>query len=194
MKYYQQPLLNFKNKNSTIEEQELWNKQELKPWAKKQLSIVGIMSFVQLFMIGLMFLSFLGINNLFADEMVHQFKNPSFSGIGTSAHYLTIENQEFNRKMSIKEEIKALQEQIKRDKENTTLARFIRNLESRIYAQLSRQLVEHLFGETPSDSGTLTLEGNTIDYSVEDGIITLKITDSDGNETIISLPIGSFTF
>ena len=34
MKYYQQPLLNFKNKNSTIEEQELWNKQELKPWAK----------------------------------------------------------------------------------------------------------------------------------------------------------------
>jgi hypothetical protein len=194
MKYYQQPLLNFKNKNSTIEEQELWNKQELKPWAEKQLSIVGIMSFVQLFMIGLMFLSFLGINNLFADEMVHQFKNPSFSGIGTSAHYLTIENQEFNRKMSIKEEIKALQEQIKRDKENTTLARFIRNLESRIYAQLSRQLVENLFGETPSDSGTLTLEGNTIDYSVEDGIITLKITDSDGNETIISLPIGSFTF
>jgi hypothetical protein len=194
MKYYQQPLLNFKNKNSTIEEQELWNKQELKPWAEKQLSIVGIMSFVQLFMIGLMFLSFLGINNLFADEMVHQFKNPSFSGVGTSAHYLTIENQEFSRKMSIKEELKALQDQIKRDKENTTLARFIRNLESRIYAQLSRQLVENLFGETPSDSGTLTLEGNTIDYSVEDGIITLKITDSDGNETIISLPIGSFTF
>ena len=136
---------------------------------------------------------FWSINSI-ADEMVHKFKNPSFSGEGTSAHYLTIENQEFNRKMSIKEELKALQDQIKRDKENTTLARFIRNLESRIYAQLSRQLVENLFGETPSDSGTLTLEGNTIDYSVEDGIITLKITDSDGNTTIISLPIGSFTF
>lgn len=132
--------------------------------------------------------------NSMSDEMVHKFKNPSFSGVGTSAHYLTIENQEFNRKMSIKEELKALQDQIKRDKENTTLARFIRNLESRIYAQLSRQLVENLFGETPSDSGTLTLEGNTIDYSVEDGIITLKITDSDGNTTIISLPIGSFSF
>ena len=136
---------------------------------------------------------FWSINSI-ADEMVHKFKNPSFSGEGTSAHYLTIENQEFNRKMSIKEELKALQDQIKRDKENTTLARFIRNLESRIYAQLSRQLVENLFGETPSDSGTLTLEGNTIDYSVEDGIITLKITDSDGNTTIISLPIGSFSF
>jgi len=132
--------------------------------------------------------------NSISDEMVHQFKNPSFSGIGTSAHYLTIENQEFNRKMSIKEELKALQDQIKRDKENTTLARFIRNLESRIYAQLSRQLVENLFGETPSDSGVLNLEGNTIEYSVVDGIITLKITDSDGNTTTISLPIGSFTF
>ena len=155
---------------------------------------ITIASIIQVTMFGLMFLVFWMNSKLFADEMVHQFKNPSFSGIGTSAHYLTIENQEFNRKMSIKEELKALQEQIKRDKENTTLARFIRNLESRIYAQLSRQLVENLFGETPSDSGTLTLEGNTIDYSVEDGIITLKITDSDGNETIISLPIGSFTF
>ena len=55
MKYYQQALLNFKNRDSTIEEQEIWNEQELKPWAEKQLSIVGIMSFVQLFMIGLMF-------------------------------------------------------------------------------------------------------------------------------------------
>ena len=140
-----------------------------------------------------MLIIFWSLNNI-ADEMVHKFKNPSFNGEGTSAHYLTIENQEFNRKMSIKEELKALQDQIKRDKENTTLARFIRNLESRIYAQLSRQLVENLFGETASDSGTLTLEGNTIDYSVEDGIITLKITDSDGNTTIISLPIGSFSF
>ena len=129
-----------------------------------------------------------------ADELVHGFKNPSFSGINTSSHYLTIENQEFNRKMSIKEEIKAIQEQLERDKENTTLARFIRNLESRIYAQLSRQLVENLFGETPSTEGTLTLEGNTIQYSIEDGVITLIITDENGNVTEIQLPIGDFSF
>ena len=36
-------------------------------------------------------------NPLWADEMVHKFKSPSFSGIGTSAHYLTIENQQFKR-------------------------------------------------------------------------------------------------
>ena len=129
-----------------------------------------------------------------ADEMVHKFKSPSFSGVNTSSHYLTIQNQEFNRKQALAAEIKALQDQIKRDKENTTLARFIRNLESRIYSQLSRQLVENLFGEVPSDSGTLTLEGNTIVYNVEDGIITLTITDSDGNTTTISLPVGNFTF
>ena len=70
--------------------------------------------------------------------------------LGTSSHYLTIENQEFTRKMSIKEEIKALQDEIERDKENSTLARFMRNLESRVYAELSRQLVNNLFGETPS--------------------------------------------
>ena len=153
---------------------------------------------IWIYRIAFMLLIFFGLviltNPLWADEMVHKFKSPSFSGIGTSAHYLTIENQQYSRKMTLKAELKALQDEIERDKENTTLARFIRNLESRIYAQLSRQLVENLFGETPSDNGVLTLEGNTIEYNVVDGIITLKITDSDGNTTTISLPIGSFTF
>ena len=129
-----------------------------------------------------------------ADEMTHKFKNPSFSGVGTSSHYLTIENQEFNRKADIEAEIKAYQEELERDANNTTLARFIRNLESRIYAQLSRQLVDNLFGETQQEQGILELEGNTIEYSVDGDYITLKITDEDGNETIITLPIGDFSF
>ena len=131
---------------------------------------------------------------LSADEMTHSFKNPSFSGVGTSAHWLTIENQEANRKKALKDEIKAYQEDLEREAENTTLARFIRNLESRIYAQLSRQLVDNLFGETPSESGTLELEGNTIEYSVDGDFITLTITDADGNVTEITLPIGDFSF
>ena len=140
-----------------------------------------------------MLIMFWSVNSM-ADEMIHKFKSPSFNGNNTSSHYLTIENQEFNRKMTIKEELKALQEQIKRDKENTTLERFIRNLESRIYAQLSRQLVENLFGENPSTEGTIELEGNTISYTSDGDIITLTITDADGNVTVIQLPIGSFTF
>ena len=133
-------------------------------------------------------------NLINADELLFSFKFPSFSGIGTSAHYLTIENQEFNRKEAIKEEIKAYQEELEREADNTTLARFIRNLESRVYAQLSRQLVENLFGETPSESGKLELEGNTIEYEVDGDYITLTVTDEEGAVTVITVPIGSFTF
>tara|TARA_R100001198_G_C5139605_1_gene154034 strand:+ start:149 stop:568 length:420 start_codon:yes stop_codon:yes gene_type:complete len=129
-----------------------------------------------------------------ADEMLFKFKSPSFSGINSSSHYLTIENQEATRKQAIKDEIEAYQDELAREADNTTLARFIRNLESRIYAQLSRQMVEQLFGETPQTSGTLELEGNTIEYKVENELITLTITDEEGSVTSISVPIGSFTF
>ena len=139
---------------------------------------------------------FIGIvaTNLKADQIVHKFKSPSFNGVGTSSHYLTIENQEFSRKLTIKEEIKALQDEIEREKENSTLARFMRNLESRVYVELSRQLVNNLFGETPSSSGTITLEGNTIEYTSDGVTLTLKITEADGTVTEITIPIGTFTF
>jgi len=139
---------------------------------------------------------FIGIvaTNIKADTITFQFKSPSFNGMGTSSHYLTIENQEFSRKLTIKEEIKALQEEIEREKENSTLSRFMRNLESRVYAELSRQLVNNLFGETPSSSGTITLEGNTIEYTSDGVTLTLKITEADGTVTEITIPIGTFTF
>ena len=155
---------------------------------------IAFMSVLQVLALSLMVASMFFISVLSADQMVHKFKNPSFSGTNTSSHYLTIENQEFNRKEAIKAEIKAYQDELERDAKNTTLARFIRNLESRIYAQLSRQLVENLFGENPSESGQVELEGNTIEYESDGEYITLKITDADGNETLITLPIGSFTF
>ena len=137
---------------------------------------------------------FIWQGNIFADEILYKFKSPSFSGINTSSHYLTIENQESTRVKDIKEEIEAYQDELAREADNTTLARFIRNLESRIYAQLSRQMVEQLFGETPQTSGSLELEGNTIEYKVENELITLTITDETGGTTSITVPIGSFTF
>ena len=129
-----------------------------------------------------------------ADELLYKFKSPSFSGINTSSHYLTIENQESTRKQAVKDEIEAYQDELAREADNTTLARFIRNLESRIYAQLSRQMVEQLFGETPQESGKLELEGNTIEYIVEAETITLTIIDEKGGTTNITVPIGDFTF
>jgi len=146
-----------------------------------------------LFIGAIMFVAIIGMN-LAADTITHKFKSPSFNGIGTSSHYLTIENQEHSRKLTIKEEIKALQEEIEREKENSTLARFMRNLESRVYAELSRQLVNNLFGETPQSSGTITLEGNTIVYTSDGTTLTLTITEQDGTITTIVIPIGTFTF
>jgi len=144
--------------------------------------------------VGVLLLIGISCQTLLADQIVHKFKSPSFNGVGTSSHYLTIENQEFSRKLTIKEEIKALQDEIEREKENSTLARFLRNLESRVYAELSRQLVNNLFGEIPSESGTITLEGNTIVYSSDGITLTLTITEADGTVTSITIPIGTFTF
>ena len=59
---------------------------------------ITIASIIQVCVLALMFLSMFFINIAFADEMVHKFKSPSFNGQGISAHYLTIENQETNRK------------------------------------------------------------------------------------------------
>jgi hypothetical protein len=145
------------------------------------------------FMGAIMFFSVIAMN-INSDTITHKFKSPSFNGIGTSSHYLTIENQEHTRKLTIKEEIKALQDEIKREKENSTLARFMRNLESRVYAELSRQLVNNLFGETPQSEGVITLEGNTIEYTSDGVTLTLKITEADGTVTEIVIPIGTFTF
>ena len=144
--------------------------------------------------VGLFIFIGIGVNYALADEMSFKFKSPSFSGLNTSQHYLTIENQEFSRNKTLIEEKKAITEQLAREANNTTLARFIRNLESRVYAQLSRQLVENLFGETASSSGTLTLEGNLIEYSSDETSITLKITDEEGQTTTITFPIDSFAF
>ena len=88
--------------------------------------------------LGLSLLLILGAVFLFvpvvqADEIVHKFKNPSFSGIGTGAHYLTIENQEHARKKAIEDALEAARKAAQREEDNSTLAKFIRNLESRIY-------------------------------------------------------------
>ena len=141
---------------------------------------------------------------LLTDEITHTFKNPSFSGIGTSAHYLTIENQEKSRRDKLQDDIEAALKAEQRALENTTLAKFIRNLESRIYAQLSKQRGDNMFGnEEGSLSGSFTLEGNTINYirmeqCGEDGVcievIQMTIIDAEGSETVITIPIGTGGF
>ena len=166
-------------------------------------------------LIGIFLISVFALTpNVEADELVHKFKSPSFSGFGTSAHYLTIENQEKSRRDAIQEDIDSALLAAQREQENSTLAKFIRNLESRIYSQLSKQLVEKLFSSCTAEAiaagtcvestfGSFMLEGSSITYQkgpcdvstmtgcVEgDEVIVLTIVGEDGTETTITIPIG----
>ena len=130
-----------------------------------------------------------------ADEIKFGFKSPSFSGVGTSSHYLTIDSQEQTKKDAVAAEIKALADAAKRAEENTTLARFIKNFESRIYAQLSRQLVDQLFGENPAEEGSFQLFDNLITWTSDGISITMTIfNEGTGETTTITIPIGDFGF
>ena len=151
--------------------------------------------FAGLLFIGLiLFFGVLAIN-LKADEIKFQFKSPSFSGIGQSAHYLTVESQEYTRKEQLRADLRALEEQRKRDAENSVISRFTRNLESRIFAQISRQIVEQLFGENPQTTGSFTLFDNIISWSSDGTYITLTIYNTlDETTTEITIPIGDFGF
>jgi curli production assembly/transport component CsgF len=126
--------------------------------------------------------------------MVHKFKSPSFNGVGYSAHALTIENQEFSRQKAAKEKKAAANRQTARDVANTNLSKFMKNVESRIYAQLSKQLVDSMFGETASSSGSVTFEGTTISYAKSSETVELTIMEENGSTTVITVPVGDFTF
>ena len=144
---------------------------------------------------------FFTAHTVLADQLTHKFKNPSFSGIGTGAHYLTIENQEKSRKDKIKDDIESALRAADRAEDNSTINKFIRNLESRIYSQISKGLVDSMFcnpAEVPtctnSTQGAFTIEDSNVSYQVVniDGIdyIRLTIVDADGTITEIEIPIG----
>lgn len=124
----------------------------------------------------------------------YTFKSPAFNGNGYSAHVLTIENQEHSRKEQIKKEIQAELDRIKNEKNNTNLAKFLNNLESRIYAQISQNLATAMFADGGATSGTLNFEGNIINWTRSSTEITLNVTDYLGSTTIISIPLGQWQF
>ena len=139
-------------------------------------------------------------NTSTASELVHKFGNPSFSKEGYSQHALSIEQLQYTRKNDVIKDNKSAIAQAERDEKNKTINKFIANVESRIYANLSKQLVDNMFGTecegTCPTSGTAEVEGSTI-YWVKDTtteIITLTITSPDGSTTTMSVPVGDFKF
>ena len=131
-----------------------------------------------------------------ASELMHEFKNPSFSGNGYSNHVLAMEQLRYQREKEIADAIASEAAKAKREAEQTTLNKFLNNVESRIYAQLSKQLVDNMFTDDGSTSGTAEIEGATI-YWVKDtsaDTITITVTEEDGTVTDISVPLTGFGF
>ena len=123
-----------------------------------------------------------------------QFKSPSFNGVGYSSHVLTIENQEFTRRAQVQKDIQAALDKAKSDKSNTNIAKFLNNLESRIYAQISQNLATAMFANGGTTSGTLNFEGNTIFWSKDGTGVTMTVTDVTGNQTTVVIPLSQFQF
>ena len=131
---------------------------------------------------------------LAAPQTDYQFKSPSFNGVGYSSHVLTIENQEYTRQQQIQKDIQAALQAQATAAQNTNIAKFMNNLESRIYAQISQNLATAMFANGGSNSGTLNFEGNTIFWTKDASNVYMTVTDTVGNQTQVTVPLGQFQF
>lgn len=140
--------------------------------------------------------------SLSSSELIHKFGSPSFHGQGQSAHFLTIDEQERTRSIKIYEDAQEILEDAEREADNTVLSKFIRNLESRIYSTLAKDISESLFAydtiptsENPV-MGSINLEGNVLTWINNGTTITLIIEEwLDGvliSTTEIVIPVGNF--
>ena len=143
-----------------------------------------------------------------ASELTFGFKSPAFSGVGYSTHVLSIEQLQFQRAEGVKDDATAAEKAAARAAGNTTLAKFVTNVESRIFANLSKQMVDNMFGTNCTEdaateelecplSGTATLpDGSTVSWIKDETAetITLTIVDASGGITQLIVPVGDFKF
>jgi hypothetical protein len=126
-----------------------------------------------------------------ANEIQFGFKSPAFNGNGYSSHVLTIENLEATRRQKIADDKKAAAVQAAADAKNTNLAKFLNNLESRIYATISQNIAAELFKTEGATSGAFDIQGNHLEWISDGSTITLTITDPGGKVTEVTVPYGS---
>jgi len=126
--------------------------------------------------------------SLMASPLIFNFHSPSFSGIGQSSHYLTIENLEKSRRDSIIAKAKAEADLLEYELKNTAIELFRKNLESRFYTALAKGIIDQVFGTAGNQqsSGETIIDGYNIAWtSTEenddaDGV-TVTIKDAAGN-------------
>ena len=143
-----------------------------------------------------------------ASELTFGFNNPAFSGVGWSTHALSIAQIEFNREQGVADDKTAAEKAADRAAKNTTLAKFVTNVESRIFANLSKQMVDNMFGtnctedtdtseiECPPDGQATLPDGSIVKWVRDDTLetITLTVIDAAGGITQLIVPIGDFKF
>ena len=146
-------------------------------------------------------LLFISATTAGASELTFGFNSPAFNGVGYSSHVLTIEQLETNRKQKIKDDAKALADEAERDYKSTNAYKFKNNLESRIYATLSKQIADNMFGEgaTIVDDTWYESEtpfGDNVKWKRgSDDRIYVVITDSNGDTVAeFDVPVGEFAF
>ena len=129
-----------------------------------------------------------------SSELTFGFSNPSFSGIGQSSHYLTIENIERTRQAAIDARRKADAATVKSDAKNTAIAKFKANIEARFYTALAKQITDNVFGTDglQQDSGTFTspVGGEIVTWTTpgQTGNVVVTVTETDGTVTTFTMP------
>ena len=129
-----------------------------------------------------------------ASELTFKLGSPSFSGVGKSSHYLTIENIEKTRKDAIKAADKAAKEKAEADAKATAIAKFKSNLEARFYTALAKQITDNVFGSDglQQDSGTFTspVGGEVVTWTTPSGTgnVVVTVTETDGAVTTFTMP------
>ena len=126
-----------------------------------------------------------------ASSLVFTFNSPSFSGVGQSSHYLTIENLEKSRKDALIAKAEAEERRLENELKNTAIEIFRKNLETLFYSTLASQIIDNIFGEDgdKQQDGRTTIDGYKVIWTVSDtqddeddaAGVTLKITDAAGN-------------
>jgi len=117
-----------------------------------------------------------------ASSLVFTFNSPSFSGVGQSSHYLTIENLEKSRKQALIDKAEAEERRLDNELKNTAIEIFRRNLESMFYTGLASQIINNIFGEDgdKQTDGRTTIDGYKVIWTSTD-----KQDDEDGVSVII---------
>jgi hypothetical protein len=136
-----------------------------------------------------------------AAELTHNFNSPAFSGIGYSSHVLTIYQLEQQQKEKNKAEANALKAEAERTEANKPQNKFKANLESKIYNEIATKVSQSLFNGTCSQDTSVcgniaNLAGNSVEWTVNGGMITIRITNltDPSQDLVMTMPVATFSY